>query len=300
MKKDLTEFYLHNSMIKFLYEYEKRRYGYGILQEIIRELSPLPEGGTSNPAVWLEWKNCVNKSLKKTIMTEPSGQAKHRVYTELQSFNAMVDFFIDYYKRTSTGNLRTLMEIIYNLSEDSTDQASWNDWNNAAKKALQKQDIEKPVDETEERKLTELQAFNAMVKFLEIYYKETGSDFMGGLLSALLFLPDGKPLDSAYWEDWSIAIQKILQKQLEEKQLDEIWGVSLTESQVFKAMTQFFKDHYKQRPDPDVMIFFDYLHLSSNGKDGASPTIREKWGQCVDEVLKEKPGIREYQILCRG
>ena len=55
MKKDLTEFYVYNAMIDFLYGYEKRRYGYGTLQEILRELSPLPEGGTSNPAVWEEW-----------------------------------------------------------------------------------------------------------------------------------------------------------------------------------------------------------------------------------------------------
>jgi len=45
MKKDLTEFYVYNAMIDFLYGYEKRRYGYGTLQEILRELSPLPEGG---------------------------------------------------------------------------------------------------------------------------------------------------------------------------------------------------------------------------------------------------------------
>ncbi len=92
MKKNLTEFYVYNSMIKFLYGYEKRRYGYGTLQEIFRELSPLPEGGTSNPAVWEEWNRCVNESLKKTIKKEPSGQAAHRVYTELQAFNAMVEF----------------------------------------------------------------------------------------------------------------------------------------------------------------------------------------------------------------
>jgi len=67
MKKNLTEFYVHNSIIDFLHGYEKRRYGYGTLQEIFRELSPLPEGGTSNPAVWEEWGKCVNECLKETI-----------------------------------------------------------------------------------------------------------------------------------------------------------------------------------------------------------------------------------------
>ena len=60
MKKKLTEIYAYSAMIEFLYRYTLRRYGYGTLQEILRELSPLPEGGTSNPAVWEEWDYCVN------------------------------------------------------------------------------------------------------------------------------------------------------------------------------------------------------------------------------------------------
>jgi len=56
-------------------------------------LSSLPEGGTSNPAIWAEWKNCINESLKKTITTKSSGEAALRVYTKSQAFNAMVNFF---------------------------------------------------------------------------------------------------------------------------------------------------------------------------------------------------------------
>jgi len=156
MKKGLTEFCVYNAIIYFLYGYEKRRYGYGILQEILRELSPLPEGGTSNPAIWEEWKRCVSKSLEEILETEPSGEAAHRTYTKLQAFNAMVNFFIGYYKRTLSGDLRILMEVICSLSDSSADQASWNDWNNAAKKELQNQAIEKTPDETMERRLTAL------------------------------------------------------------------------------------------------------------------------------------------------
>jgi len=57
MKKNLAEFCVHSAMIYFLYGYEKRRYGYGTLQEILRELSPLPEGGTSNSAILAEYHN---------------------------------------------------------------------------------------------------------------------------------------------------------------------------------------------------------------------------------------------------
>ncbi len=298
MKKDLTEFYVYNSMIDFLYGYEKRRYGYGNLQEILRELSPLPEGGTSNSAVWAEWKECINKSLKDALKTKPSGEAGVRVYTKLQAFNAMVDFFIAYYKRTTSGDLRTLMEVICSLSENSADQASWNEWNNAVRKTLQTQSHE-PIDKFVKKRLTKLQAFNAMVNFLEIYYRETGSDFMGALLGTLLFLPDGKPVSHAFWEDWEIAIQKILKKQINGRQVDKILGVSIRELQAFDAMIQFFRDYYERDPDPDVIKFFGYLHLLPDNSS-SNHTIKEKWKQCVDEALKESPGIRKYRIICLG
>jgi len=299
MKKDLTEFIVYNAMIFFLYEYEKKRYGYGTLQEILKELSPLPGGGTSNPAVWVEWKACVNKSLKEILETEPIGEASHRKYTELQAFNAMVVFFINYYKRTSSGDLRILMEVICPLSENSAEQASWNDWDNAARKALQKQNIKKTMKNSAEKRLTELQAFNTMVKFLEGYYKETRSEFIVDLLSSFLFLPDGKTADLAFWSDWENAIKTILKKHPGEKQLDEILGVSLTESQAFKAMAQFFRGYYELTSNPEAMIFLDNIHLLPNG-NSTSSAIREKWKRCVDESLKEKPGIRKYRIICLG
>jgi len=300
MKKNLIEFCVHNAMIYFLYGYEKRRYGYGTLQEILRELSPLSEGGTSNPAVWEEWKRCVNKSLEGILETEPSGEAGYRTYTKFQAFNAMVNFFIDYYKRTLSGDLRILMEIIYSLSESSTDQAAWTDWDNAAKRALQKQAIEKPVDETMERRLTELQAYNAMVKFLDEYYEETSADFVDLMRGVMSFLPYGGTIHRTYWIDWDIAVKKVLQEQNREKGADDgILGISVTESQAFNAMVKFLKNYYERGPDPDITIFFNYLHLLPDDNDSGSPTIKEKWKTCVDDALKEKPGIRDYLILCR-
>jgi len=300
MKKNLIEFCVHNAMIYFLYGYEKRRYGYGTLQEILRELSPLSEGGTSNPAVWTEWKRCVSESLEGMLEIESSGEAEYRTYTKFQAFNAMVDFFIDYYKRTLSGDLRILMEIIYSLSESSTDQAAWTDWNKAAKKALQKQAIKKPEDEAMERRLTELQAFNTMTKFLDEYYEATVSDFMGGLITSLYFTADGGTADPAFWIDWNRAVKKILYEQNSKKYIDEILGISVTEQQAFKAMVQLFRNYFEPNPDdPNSIMFVDYLHLLPDG-NSSNFTIREKWKICVDDVLKEKPGIREYRILCIG
>jgi len=214
MKKNLTEFYVYNAMIYFLYGYEKRRYGYGTLQKILRELSLLPEGGTSNPAIWAEWKRCVSKSLEEILETEPSGQVAHRVYTKLQAFNAMVNFFIDYYKRTLSGDLRILMEVVCSLAESSTDQAAWSDWNNAAKKALQKRVFEKPEDETMERRLTKSQTFKAMVQLFKNYF-EPDPDNPDAVMffDYLHLLPDGNSSgSSAIREKWKICVNSALKE----------------------------------------------------------------------------------------
>jgi hypothetical protein len=57
--------------------------------------------------------------------------------------------------------------------------------------------------------LTERQAFAAMMCFLEAFYAETRSDDVGGLLGAMLVLPDGGTADPALWERWLECIQKV-------------------------------------------------------------------------------------------
>ena len=55
-------------------------------------------------------------------------------------------------------------------------------------------------------KLTKLQAYNAMVKFLDIYYEQTKSDDVGSLLGGMSFLSDDSTADPAAWEDWTDSI----------------------------------------------------------------------------------------------
>ncbi|MDJ0580437.1 hypothetical protein [Crocosphaera sp.] len=58
-------------------------------------------------------------------------------------------------------------------------------------------------------KLTEKQAYLAMIEFLDDYYEQTQSDEIGELLGSLQLLEDGKPADPAMWEDWLKSIEKI-------------------------------------------------------------------------------------------
>ncbi len=61
-------------------------------------------------------------------------------------------------------------------------------------------------------KLTEKQAFKAMVLFLEGFYERTNSDDVGGLLSDLILLEDGSTADPAAWDDWMKCVHKLLNK----------------------------------------------------------------------------------------
>jgi hypothetical protein len=58
--------------------------------------------------------------------------------------------------------------------------------------------------------LTELEAFKAMVRFLESYYQRTESDDIGSLLGDLQLLQDGGTADPAAWQDWILAINAVI------------------------------------------------------------------------------------------
>jgi hypothetical protein len=59
-------------------------------------------------------------------------------------------------------------------------------------------------------KLTEKQAFEAMVLFLEDFYQRTQANEIGGLLSDLLMAENGTTADPAAWQDWMDCVQQVL------------------------------------------------------------------------------------------
>jgi len=126
------------------------------------------------------------------------------------------------------------------------------------------------------------------------YYKRTLSGDLRLLMKVIYSLSESSA-DQVAWIDWGCAVKKVLQEQNSKKYIDEILGISVTESQAFKAMVQFFRNYYEPEPDdPDAVMFFDYLYLLPDSNDSSSFTVMEKWKTCVGDALKEKPGVREY------
>ena len=81
--------------------------------------------------------------------------------TQLQGYNAMFKLLDYYYKKTKSDDLGSLLGVMCFFVDGSTvDPAIWEDWTDAIhdKKTLIKQE-----------------AFNGMIRFLEIYYDFTSS-----------------------------------------------------------------------------------------------------------------------------
>jgi hypothetical protein len=64
-----------------------------------------------------------------------------------------------------------------------------------------------------DKELTRLQAYEAMVYFLENLYALTHDRSLSEFLGYMEILSDGKPADAAYWEDWERAVEKALSNQ---------------------------------------------------------------------------------------
>lgn len=60
--------------------------------------------------------------------------------------------------------------------------------------------------------LTIKEAFESMVKYLEMYYERTDSEDIGSLLGDMILLEDGITLDPAVWNDWITCIKIIKQQ----------------------------------------------------------------------------------------
>ena len=60
--------------------------------------------------------------------------------------------------------------------------------------------------------LTLIQAYKAMLIFIEEYYYRGGEpDEIGLLLGIMQLLDDGEPADPAMWNDWITAVNQVME-----------------------------------------------------------------------------------------
>ncbi len=119
-------------------------------------------------------------------------------------------------------------------------------------------------------KLTTLQAYEAMQRFLEIYFHQTDSDSLAVLLGGMQLLVDGTSADQAMLEDW-VEITK------NNNELSTIDG--------FNAMKTFFHDFYQDSSSTNVHKLLK--DLDSVTKPDTNNETWNNWVQSAEKAIKE-------------
>lgn len=67
-----------------------------------------------------------------------------------------------------------------------------------------------------DEKITLIQAYKAMLHFLDsLYYREGKPDNLGGFLGGLQLLEDDITVDPAAWQDWLDVVERVLKEEKE-------------------------------------------------------------------------------------
>ncbi len=131
-----------------------------------------------------------------------------------EAFDAMSLFLEDFYNKTDSDDVGSLLSEIQFCSDNSTmDPAAWYDWLNCLTKVSSTKREACILED-----LSYIEAFKSMVCFLENYFEHTSSDDVGSLLRDLQFLEDGGTADPAAWEDWLDCVIKVTKPPSPEKE----------------------------------------------------------------------------------
>ncbi len=141
-----------------------------------------------------------------------------------------------------------------------------------------------------QKKLTKLQAYNAMVKlFITYYYLDPTGD-IGVVIGCMSFLQDKKTVDSAMWEIWGECLDLILKhKNLRNYN-------HLTRLQAFLAIGLFLEGYFGTTNLLKDIEFLEQNIRFARDRKSVDSTLWKNWLQCVDEVLAVKDS-REYFYL---
>jgi len=124
------------------------------------------------------------------------------------------------------------------------------------------------------RKMTSLQAFKAMICFLDAYYDEIQSDDLGSLLGDIQLFEDGSGTwDSAAWNDWGIAIEK---------------KESVFVLEGFKGVSNFLNAYYIRTSSSarELKELSDEMMFDENERSSCFP-LWNRWVGCVEKIINE-------------
>lgn len=137
------------------------------------------------------------------------------------------------------------------------------------------------------KKLTKLQAYNAIIIFFDKYYWKYKSDNLSDFITYAFFWFDGKTADPAAWPEWQGALKITAQQDRTLRNLNR-----LTRLQALHAMVNFFKFYcslYTKIPE-DMAAILKMLENLQNNKNNDPMWL--EWIQSIDEVMaKQDPRV---------
>ena len=142
-----------------------------------------------------------------------------------------------------------------------------------------------------ENRLTELQAFNVMSEFFDIYFMQEQSGDLGVILSSMSFLSDGTTADTAMWGMWIESIDNICKKQ----NVDTC--ETLTDFQAFIAMMEFLDLYFGPQSYGDVEKLVRDIKLVISNK-AIDSIVWQNWLKAIEFVAKYKnKDSKNYLVL---
>ncbi len=140
------------------------------------------------------------------------------------------------------------------------------------------------------KKLTQLQAYNAMVKLFQIYYDLDPSGDLGSIIGCMTFLQDKRTVDDARWEVWG----ECLDIMFKHKNLRNYNHLTLLQS--FFAIGLYLEEYFGETDISwEVKLIQDNVHNARN-KKLVDSTLWKNWLQCVDEVLAAEDSRTYFRL----
>lgn len=137
------------------------------------------------------------------------------------------------------------------------------------------------------------EAYDAMVDYLEKYYKRGKSDDIAMLAGDLLLLEDGESADPAAIIDWKESVEKIINRKGIPMMNNE---KLLSIDEAYDAMVDYLEGYYSRGKSDDIAALLSGMLLFADG-GSADPALMSDWHESVEKILKQNPRQRPYLAL---
>jgi len=189
---------------------------------------------------------------------------------QLQAFNAVYNFLDNYYKKNKSDDLIDLLSGMLFWGDGSTaDPAIWYDWEKAIqnKKSLSKQE-----------------AFDGMIKFLDIYRSLGESGAITVLINKLDTAKDSDNFSNSLVKDWSSSLKEAVSEPEGTREYLSFGDPmqNIVPIVGFNTIYKLLKNYYEQLQSKDFVCLAENMLFLSDGDTNVDPKVWDYWMKAID------------------